>query len=76
MMERVTGVAPGPEDRELYHRMLDKYLDERPGLLNPSETRMVTQVECNYIWDGKVPVMKMTRRILVVRALKQEEIHL
>lgn len=74
MMERVTSLSPGPEDREFYHRMLDKYLDERPVLLNPSETRMVTQVECNVIWDGKVPVTKMTRRILVVRALKQEEI--
>lgn len=76
MMERVTNLQLGPEDREFYHKMLDMYLDERPGLQNPSETRLVQQVNCECIWDGQVPVTKMTRRILVVRAIKQEEIHL
>ena len=75
MMDQYKSISPGPVDRETYHKLLDKYLDERPMQMDPSSTQIVQMVHCYVIWNNGVPMTRMTRHILVVKALKQEELH-
>jgi hypothetical protein len=63
-----------PDERKMYHQMLDRYLDEREHSFRPDEMKLVQSAIAGMEWDGPNVRIRTTRHLMLVRIEKLEEV--